>query len=494
MNYISTRNKNNKVPPSKAILDGIAADGGLYVPESFPLFTDSDFEGMAEMPYPERLATVLSRFLTDFTYQELLDYATAADAKFDGDSCPLVKVDDDVYIIELFHGPTSAFKDMALSVMPYLMKAAKDKLNEKNKTLILVATSGDTGKAALEGFKDADGIDIMVFYPFDGVSGIQKAQMTTTEGNNVCVTAVKGNFDDAQTAVKNIFGDKEFGEKLLNKGIALSSANSINIGRLIPQIAYYISAYVDLLGAGETEKGEAVNFVVPTGNFGNILAAYYAKKSGLPINKLICASNKNNILTDFFSAGEYDTDRTFYKTASPSMDILVSSNLERLLFDVSGGDDKMISSLMKDLKQNGKFSVSHSMLAALDSLIAAGYAEEKETTLTIENFYNSYEYLLDPHTAVAVSVYENYINSCSDDAKTVIVSTASPYKFAVDVYYALTSTRVTDHFNALKKLNAYTGLDIPDGLQDLDLKTPRFNGVVKKDEIKDAVRQFVSEK
>jgi threonine synthase len=490
MNYISARNKNFGVAPSRAILDGIAPDGGLYVPENFPIFSRDDFLKMREMSYPERLCEVLSRFLTDFSKSELLEFAEKADESFDGDPCPLVKIEEDIYVLELFHGATSAFKDMALSVMPYLMTAAKKKRNDKSKTLILVATSGDTGKAALEGFRDVEGVDIMVLYPKDGVSGVQRAQMTTSEGKNVNVAAIDGNFDDAQTAVKNIFADAEIREKLKAENIELSSANSINIGRLIPQAAYYISAYLDLLDAGDIEFGEAVNFVVPTGNFGNILAAYYAKKAGLPVGKLICASNKNNILTDFFTTGEYDTNRKFHRTTSPSMDILVSSNLERFLFDVSGGDDGLIKTLMSDLKEKGRYSVSNSMLSKCSESISAGFAGEKACEKTVKDFYESYDYVLDPHTAVAVSVCESYLNENESGAKTVVVSTASPYKFAADVYFALTNEKINDPFDAIKKLESYTGLEIPDGLKDLDKKEERFKKVIQKDGLKDEVLSY----
>jgi threonine synthase len=490
MNYISTRNKNFSVAPSRAILDGIAPDGGLYVPESFPLFSRDDFLKMAEMTYPERLSEVLSVFLTDFSKSELLKFAEKADERFDGDPCPLVKIEEDVYILELFHGATSAFKDMALSVMPYLMTAAKKKQNDQSKTLILVATSGDTGKAALEGFRDIEGVDIMVIYPKDGVSGVQRAQMTTSGGANVNVAAIDGNFDDAQTAVKNIFADAEIREKLAAKNIELSSANSINIGRLIPQTAYYISAYLDLLDAGDIKFGEAVDFVVPTGNFGNILAAYYAKKAGLPIGKLICASNRNNILTDFFTTGEYDTNRKFHQTTSPSMDILISSNLERFLFDISGGGDGLIRELMNDLKEKGKYSASNSMLLKCSELISAGFADEKACKTAINDFYGAYDYVLDTHTAVAVSVCESYLNEAESGAKTVVVSTASPYKFAADVYSALTNEKINDPFDAIKKLEAYTGLEIPEALKDLDKKEERFKKVIQKNEVGGEVLAF----
>ncbi|MDR3292973.1 MAG: threonine synthase [Clostridiales bacterium] len=491
MNYISTRNKKHSVSPSRAILDGIAPDGGLYVPEKFPVFSTEELVIFREIPYAERLARVLERFLApDFSFEELYSFALRASEKFDGDECPVVKVDEEIYLLELFHGATSAFKDMALSVMPYLMQAAKKKQKDDLKTLILVATSGDTGKAALEGYRDAEGINVMVFYPNDGVSGVQKAQMTTTEGKNVFVSAIEGNFDDAQAAVKSIFADREFGALLLKKGIELSSANSINIGRLIPQIAYYISAYVDLASSREITVGEEINFVVPTGNFGNILAGYYAKRAGLPIGKLLCASNKNNILTDFFRTGEYDTDRTFHKTVSPSMDILVSSNLERLLFEFTDRDDKAVTELMTDLKEKGKYSVGNTVLTALDREFFAGSADEKATKETIMNFYDAYGYVLDPHTAVAVSVLEEYLSGETDDTKTVIVSTASPFKFARDVYEAVSLLKAPNAFTALKRLENFTGAEIPEPLKDLDMKEPRFLGAIKKDAVKDSVLEY----
>jgi threonine synthase len=508
MEYISTRNKKNRVSASTAILSGIAPDGGLYVPEAFPAFSRDDLLSMTKTGYSERLAGVMSRFFTDFSKSELLAYAKSAESKFDGAPCPLVKLDDGLYITELFHGPTYAFKDMALSVMPYLLSAAKAKQKNENRTLILVATSGDTGKAALEGFKDIDGISIAVFYPQDGVSEIQKAQMTATEGGNVFVSGIFGNFDDAQTAVKAIFADDEFRRELKRDKIELSSANSINIGRLVPQIAYYFSAYADLMSSGDIEYGEEINFVVPTGNFGNILAAYYAKKSGLPINRLICASNKNNILTDFFATGEYNSARNFYKTASPSMDILISSNLERLLFDLSNNDDGLISRLMAELKTDGKYSVSNALLKACDEIISADFANEAEMFAAIKGFYDAYSYVLDPHTAVAVHVSETYADSASDESKTVIISTASPFKFASDVYRALTSNKPDDGsaalkasahtrlenpdgFAALKKLSEYTGLSIPDGLKSLNEKPRRFCGSVEKENIKETICLFI---
>ena len=341
MQYVSTREKSTIVSSAEAIVKGLSEDGGLFVPSEFPSISSKELEQMTDMEYSERAAFVLSKFLSDFTLEELNDYTKKAYSRFYGDDpCPLVAIDDKTYILELWHGPTCAFKDMALTLLPHLMVASRKKVGEKNKTLILVATSGDTGKAALEGFKDVEGCEIIVFYPSEGVSDMQKLQMQTQTGNNVYVCAIKGNFDDAQSAVKVIFNDENVKAQLLEQGYKLSSANSINWGRLVPQIAYYVSSYVDLLASNEIKMGEKINFCVPSGNFGNILAGYYAMRMGVPIGKLICASNKNRVLTDFFASGKYDTNREFYKTMSPSMDILISSNLERLLFEISGREDR----------------------------------------------------------------------------------------------------------------------------------------------------------
>ena len=354
MKYISTRNKSIKVTSAEAIVNGLSKDGGLFVPETFPKLSAKDFEELTAMSYPERAAKVLSLYLEDYTYEELLDYATKAYSRFYGDDpCPLVNVDEDLYVLELWHGPTCAFKDMALTMLPHLLSAARRKTGEDSKTLILVATSGDTGKAALEGFKDVEGTDIIVFYPSEGVSDMQKLQMMTQQGSNVYVCAIDGNFDDAQSAVKTIFNDKDIQARLLADGYKLSSANSINWGRLAPQIAYYVSSYCDLIASGKIKLGDKVNFCVPSGNFGNILAAYYASLMGVGVNKLICASNVNNVLTDFFTTGTYDIHRQFHKTMSPSMDILISSNLERLLFEFSGRNDKLMAErISKDFFSN----------------------------------------------------------------------------------------------------------------------------------------------
>lgn len=483
MKYISTRNASLEVSGAEAIVAGIAPDGGLFVPKDFPTIDSAEIEKLCELDYPERAAYVLAKFLDDFGYDELLQYTKKAYDRFYGDPCPLVDVDSQVYILELWHGPTAAFKDMALTLLPYLMTASRKKTGQKDKTLILVATSGDTGKAALEGFKDVDGTEIMVFYPSEGVSEMQKAQMVTQQGDNVFVAGIKGNFDDAQTAVKRIFADEEIKSQLLQKGYKLSSANSINWGRLAPQIAYYISAYCDLLSSGEIEEGEEVNFCVPSGNFGNILACYYAKRMGLPVKKMICASNKNNILTDFFASGKYDAKREFYKTKSPSMDILVSSNLERLLFEISGRNDAFVAEKMQQLKNEGEYSIEAIEIKKHAGDFVGGFATELDTDETIDNFYEIYDYLLDPHTAVAACVYDIYNGATGDDAKTVIVSTASPFKFPTDVYSALTQTQVDDAFKAQKKLASYTGEDIPQPLDNLQQRAIRFDEVIDKEDI-----------
>ena len=494
MQYISTRNKQLKCSSAEAIVKGLAEDGGLFVPESIPQLTQEDFDKLIEMSYPERAAFVLSKFLEDFTYQELLDYATQAYGRFYGDDpCPLVNVDDNLYVLELWHGPTCAFKDMALTMLPHLLSGARKKVGESDRTLILVATSGDTGKAALEGFKDVEGTDIIVFYPSDGVSDMQKLQMMTQEGSNVYVCAIEGNFDDAQSAVKRIFADPDMAAKLAEAGYKLSSANSINWGRLAPQIAYYVSSYCDLLSGGQIEMGDKVNFVVPGGNFGNILAAYYASLMGVGVGKLVCASNVNNVLTDFFKTGEYDINRPFIKTMSPSMDILISSNLERLLFEFSGRDDALIAERMASLKSEGKYSVTSEELSKLNEVFAVGYATEEETADTIDSTYDLYDYLMDTHTGVAMSVYNDYVAESDDDRPSVVVSTANAYKFPCDVYRSLTGDEIEDAFKASKKLHGFTGEEIPEPLSNLDKKQVRFTKIVDKADIESVVLEYVKQ-
>ena len=488
MKYISTRNASRCVSGSEAILMGISPEGGLFVPETFPQFSLSEIASMGEMSYAERSALIMSRYLDEFTYEELLAIAERAYARFDDeDACPLTKIEEDLYILELWHGPTYAFKDVALTVLPQLLSACRTKKGETDKTLVLVATSGDTGKAALEGFKDIPGTEIMVFYPDEGVAHMQKMQMITTGGENTYVAGIKGNFDDAQTAVKKIFTDQSVRDRLKAGGYVMSSANSINWGRLLPQIAYYFSAYADLVSSEEIALGDKVNFVVPTGNFGDILAGYYAMRMGLPVNKLLCASNINNVLTDFFETGEYDAKRDFHKTISPSMDILVSSNLERLLFEFVDRDDAALRALMSDLKEKGKYSVDVLSIKKKLGFFAAGYADEDETMETIYNTFDEYGYVVDPHTSVALAVYNDYYLASGDATPSVVLSTASPYKFAQDVYEAVGETYVDDPFKAVRKLHFLTGMEVPEGIEELEVAEPRFTDVLSGDEIKEKV-------
>ena len=495
MKYISTRNKNYSITSAEAIRDGLANDGGLFVPQTIPALSKDDFAKLCEMSYEERAAFVLSKFLEDYTYEELLGYTTNAYSRFYGeDPCPLVNVDENLYVLELWHGPTCAFKDMALTMLPHLLVGARKKTGESSKTLILVATSGDTGKAALEGFRDVEGVDIIVFYPSQGVSDMQKLQMRTQLGNNVYVCAIEGNFDDAQSAVKQIFNDDEIKSKLLKKNYKLSSANSINWGRLAPQIAYYISAYCDLLNFEEIEFGDKINFCVPSGNFGNILAGYYAYKMGLPVNKFICASNSNKVLTDFFKTGTYDRNREFFKTMSPSMDILISSNLERLLFDISGQNDVLTKQRMEQLKAEGKYTISKEELAKIQEIFDAGFTTEEETKAAIfsENDFDGY--VMDTHTAVAMSTYDEYQARTEDETPAVIVSTASAYKFPSDVLEAITGEKEKDAFEATKKLNEETALEIPEPLKGLKDREIRFSDIIDKKDVAKAVLDYIDRK
>ena len=489
MKYISTRNKTYSVSAAEAILTGLAPDGGLFVPEQIPRLSRADLEMLVTRDYNGRAAYVLKLFLDEFSEEELESCVRAAYARFDGDAAPLVKVDDYAYMLELWHGPTLAFKDVALTLLPHLLQKCKEKLGRSEETLILVATSGDTGKAALEGFRDVSGTSVMVFYPSEGVSPMQKLQMMTQEGNNVAVYGVKGNFDDCQSAVKSIFADEEVRAALAQRNIRLSSANSINWGRLLPQIVYYVSAYCDLLGEDQIVYGDKVNFCVPTGNFGDILAGWYALQMGVPVGKLVCASNANNVLTDFFRTGEYNANRAFFKTMSPSMDILVSSNLERLLFENSGRDDGLTAARMKALKEEGKYRVTAEELARLTETFAAACVDEDDTIETIGAFFEDYGYPLDPHTAVAEGAAERYVeqNAEARIQPMVVLSTANPYKFPQDVYYALTGDDVKDSFRACKKLFAETAMTVPEPIQRLKEMPKRFRDVLGRDALKAAV-------
>ena len=433
MYYVSTRNQNLQFTASQAIEQGLSRDGGLFLPQFLPELPA--LEDLIPMTYPQRAAAIMKLFLEDFSEQELLGFAEKAygPAKFDCAAvAPVVELHCKTHVLELWHGPTCAFKDMALQMLPYLLTASMKKNGEDKTVCILVATSGDTGKAALEGFKDVDHTKILVFYPKDGVSDIQQLQMVTQEGENVGVCAVVGNFDDAQTGVKKIFSDEAFRAVLNGRGYVLSSANSINWGRVLPQIVYYISAYCDLVGGGSLKQGDPMNVCVPTGNFGNILAAYYAKKMGLPIKTLICASNSNNVLTDFIRTGVYDRNRPFFHTVSPSMDILISSNLERLLYDLTGSDEE-VRSYMQSLSETGRYAVSDPVRAELQKTFVSGCCDDTRTRNTIGHVFQETDYLMDTHTAVAYTVLQDYRAATGDDTPAVVVSTASPFKFCDSV-------------------------------------------------------------
>ncbi len=490
MDYISTRGS-EKYQSHCAILKGIAEDGGLFVPSSFPTLKAEDIDRLKDLDYAARATFVLGSYLTDFDKMDVLKYATNAAARFeDNDPAPLIKLDETLFMLELWHGPTSAFKDVALTTLPYLLTGSKKMQGEEKKVLILVATSGDTGKAALEGFKDVEGTEVVVVYPKDGVSNTQRLQMVTSAGRNVHVLGIDGNFDDAQTAVKAFFADPECNKELNDLGYVLSSANSINFGRLVPQVTYYISAYCDLVAAGEIDNGEKINFVVPSGNFGNILAGYYAKRMGLPIKNLIIGSNSNNILTDFWTTGVYDTNREFLKTMSPSMDILISSNLERLLFEIGDRDPEFVQKLMLDLKSTGKFSVPVEKLKEKAPEFMAYYTTERETLEEIEEFYEDYDYVLDPHTAVAVNCYYKYFTECDDYTKTVVVSTANPYKFPSAVLEAIGGEKVEDTVKASKVLVGLTGMDMPQNLKGLEKLPVQHTATAKRTEIKEGILSF----
>ena len=552
MFYQSTRGCGEKILSAEAIAKGLSEDGGLYVPETFPAISESVIKSLAAKSYKDRAAYVMGQYLTDFTADELQDYTSRAYTAHDADEqdnnkrdaeaddsqlssagaqveqsggvwghpsiAPLHKIDDSTRFLELWHGPTCAFKDVALQMLPMLLTASLRKLDETREVCVLVATSGDTGKAALEGFRDIPGTKIMVFYPHDGVSGVQELQMTSQSGNNVNVVAVQGNFDDAQTGVKAIFSDEALRERLSDiyitdrqsgncpgfsnqhatqidknvpKGIILSSANSINWGRLVPQIAYYISAYCDLLTDGAIAYGDKINFCVPTGNFGNILAAYYALRMGLPINKLICASNRNDVLTQFLNTGVYDKNRPFYTTASPSMDILVSSNLERLLYELSGRDSGMVTGYMAGLAANGRYEIPASVRDEAGRVFTGGRCSEEETMKVIAETFNAHNYLIDTHTAVAYKVLLDYMKDTGDSRPSVVVSTASPYKFCSSVLNALGKPQTADGVELIDMLSEATATPVPAPLAALRTARPRFKKVVPVSGMKASVLEFL---
>lgn len=492
MFYTSTRDNYVKVTASKAITDGISPDGGLYIPESIPQLSAEEIKSLCDVDYKERAKKVLGLYLTDFTKEEL-DYCVEGaykDGKFASEFvAPVVKLHDNVSILELFKGPTCAFKDMALQILPYLLTVSAKKNLKDKEIVILVATSGDTGKAALEGFKDVDGTKILVFYPNDGVSPMQKLQMTTQEGNNVGVCAVYGNFDDCQTGVKSIFTNKEILERFEKNNLVFSSANSINWGRLAPQIVYYVSAYCDMVNNGSVNFGDKINVVVPTGNFGNILAAYFAKEMGLPINKLICASNANNVLTDFIETGVYDRNRSFYTTVSPSMDILISSNLERLLYILCGRDDKTVNEWFGKLKTDGKYEISDGVKAQIKDLFYAGCCDDVKTKETIHSTYKKFGYLADTHTSVALNVCDAYIEKTGDTTPVIVASTASPFKFSKAVLSAVEENAkdYDDEFSTVDALEKISSLKAPEQLAELKGKTVRFTEVTSKENMADVV-------
>ncbi len=495
MYYLSTRNKNLKYTPAQAIAQGLSREGGLFVPAVLPKLPEHALEELKGMTYQQRAVYVMSLYLDGFTQEELTGFAERAygTEKFDTTAvAPLHKVDGNTHCLELWHGPTCAFKDMALQMLPYLLSASLVKNDEQRTVCILVATSGDTGKAAMEGFKDVPHTRIMVFYPKDGVSEVQELQMRTQEGANVGVCSVVGNFDDAQTGVKRLFSDEALRAELDKRGYFFSSANSINWGRVLPQIVYYISAYADLLQSGAIQNGEKINICVPTGNFGNILAAYYAKQMGLPVNKLICASNSNNVLTDFLKTGVYDRNRPFYTTVSPSMDILISSNLERLLYALSGEDDALVSEYMAQLNETGRYEVNDEIKAKLSENFAAGFTTEEETEQTIGAMWSKEHYLIDTHSAVAFHVLEQYRRETGDETVAVVASTASPFKFGDAVLKAVGETNVASGVALLDQLHEKTGVAIPAPLAALKSKQPRFDGSVEKENMEQAVLGFLN--
>lgn len=494
MQYVSTRNRQFKCSAAQAIAQGLAPDGGLLTPEVLPRLSPNGLDTMTDMSYQQRAVYVMGAFLDDFSTSELSSFADAAYGpdKFDTKAvAPVRQVDENTYCLELWHGPTCAFKDMALQMLPHLLSASLVKNCEQKTVCILVATSGDTGKAALEGFRDVHGTRILVFYPKDGVSDIQKLQMQTQDGENVGVCAVVGNFDDAQTGVKRLFSDADLRDKLAGRGYFFSSANSINWGRILPQIVYYVSAYCDLVRDEKIRKGDPINVCVPTGNFGNILSAYYAKQMGVPIAKLICASNRNNVLTDFIHTGIYDRNRAFYNTMSPSMDILISSNLERMLFEFTDRDDCEVKGYMDELAREGRYEVGESIKRKLQSHFAADFCDDETTQKTIRAMWEEHHYLIDTHTAVAFHVLEKYRAETGDATPTVVASTASPFKFGDNVLGALGVTELAAGTALLDQLAEKTGVSVPVPLAALAGKSVRFTQVTEKEHMVDQVLEML---
>ena len=494
MNYVSTRDKSLRMTAAQAIVRGLAPDGGLMTPEAFLHLPHGALEQLKDMSYQQRAVYVMQSFLQDFSSAELSAFAAAAygNGKFSHpDVAPVRPVDGNTWCLELWHGPTCAFKDMALQMLPHLLTASLTKTGEDKTVCILVATSGDTGKAALEGFRDVERTRILVFYPKDGVSAIQELQMVTQEGGNVGVCSVVGNFDDAQTGVKKLFSDRALAEELAGRGYFLSSANSINWGRVLPQVVYYVSAYCDLLKSGAIQAGQQVNVCVPTGNFGNILAGYYARKMGVPIKTLLCASNANNVLTDFLHTGVYDRNRAFYNTMSPSMDILISSNLERMLFEMTGGDDAAVRDYMGRLNTAGRYQVSDEVKEKLDGVFASGCCDDRETAQVIGEVWKEKGYLIDPHTAVAFGVLDKYRKGTGDNTPALVVSTASPFKFCSSVLPALGVTQLAQGTGILDQLTQVTGVEAPAPLAGLKDRKVRFQIVTEKEHMVDQVLEML---
>ena len=494
MKYTSTRDTGVSLEAAQAVKQGLSRDGGLLTPVEFPKLSQNDLNAMLPQTYQQRATFVMSLYLPDYSAKELLGFAEKAygPARFDTSAvAPVKTLDAATHCLELWHGPTSAFKDLALQMLPQLLSAALKKTGETRTACILAATSGDTGKAAMEGFADVEQTKILVFYPKDGVSAVQEAQMLTQRGENVNVCSVVGNFDDAQSGVKRIFSDEGLRDELDKRGYFLSSANSINWGRILPQVVYYISAYCDLVRDEKLKLGDKVNFCVPTGNFGDILAGYYARKMGLPVGKLICASNKNDVLTEFLTTGTYDRNRTFYNTMSPSMDILISSNLERLIFDLTGGDGAQVKNYMDALAMSGSYRVDDGVFAKIKELFWAGSCGEEATAATIARYYKEYDYLIDTHTAVAADVLEQYRAATKDETPAVFVSTASPFKFCDSVLRAIGQTPAGEGIELIDQLQYATGRPAPWRLAALREKERRFDLCRKKEEMPDVVRTFL---
>ncbi|MGI6551573.1 MAG: threonine synthase [Clostridia bacterium] len=497
MMYISTRDNFKDVSASSAIRLGMVPKGGLFVPERIPVLPDSWMKLFPRLSYQEKAAHLLALYLDDYSPEEIKD---CVDQAYNGNNfghpeiTPLEKLADDLYILELWYGPTAAFKDLALQIMPRLLSLAVKKGGEERETVILVATSGDTGKAALEGFKDVPGMQIIVFYPRQGVSKVQELQMTTTCGRNTHVVAVQGNFDDCQSAVKEIFADEVFKSKLAKAGYQLSSANSINWGRLVPQIVYYFAAYGEMVKRGAIKDGSKVNIVVPTGNFGNILAGWYAARMGLPVHRFICASNENKVLTDFFQTGIYNRNRPFKRTNSPSMDILISSNLERFLFEITGHDAEKIRHWMENLSLHGSFTVDEATKASMDRIMGVGYATEEETLTTIRETFRAAGYVLDPHTAVGKKVYQDYRDRTGDETPTVLAATASPFKFNASVMQALQGEKGVEgrtEFQVLDELARVTGLPVHPGLKGLEKRPVLHRRVCARKDLRAQIEEIL---